>query len=125
MKKAAWSERCRLNRVSAAMRVVELEETAMERLAKLAWQARGGGGTCRAEVNLPIRGYRVNPKFRPNALATAGPERSAPIVEWISFDGDDYWVRLTTAQGWPRTIRVTQDDVNRVSWSKSQADEVE
>jgi hypothetical protein len=38
-----------------------------------------------------------------------------PKVSWISFDGDVYWVRLATAQGWPRTIRVTQSDVDGAS----------
>jgi hypothetical protein len=32
-------------------------------------------------------------------------------VDWISYDGAIYWVRLATVPGWPRTIRVTQSDV--------------
>jgi hypothetical protein len=40
------------------------------------------------------------------------PEAAIPTVTWISFDGDIYWIRLSTAQGWPRTIRVTQGDVD-------------
>ncbi len=84
----------------------------MKKLAKLSWRARGQGGTCTAEVDLPIRGYRVNPRSRSNPFAVAGPEGSVPTVSWISFDGDTYWVRLSAAQGWPRTIRVTQSDVD-------------
>jgi len=34
-----------------------------------------------------------------------------PSVDWISYDGAIYWVRLATVRGWPRTIRVTQSDV--------------
>ena len=82
----------------------------MKRLAKLSWRARGAGGTCTAEVDHPIRGYRINPKYR--SLALSGPEGSPPTVSWISFDGDAYWVRLSAAQGWPRSIRVTQSDVD-------------
>lgn len=84
----------------------------VKKLAKLSWRARGSGGTCTAEVDHPIRGYRVNPKYRSNALVVSGPEGSDPTVSWISFDGDTYWVRLSPAQGWPRTIRVTQSDVD-------------
>jgi hypothetical protein len=36
------------------------------------------------------------------------------MVSWITFDGDVYWVRLAEARGWPRTIRVTQNDVDGV-----------
>ena len=99
---------------SITLKVVEVEDEAMKRLAKLTWQARIGGGTCSAEVNLPIRGYRVNPKNRSHAFGTSGSEGSVPIVTWISFDGNVYWVGLSAAQGWPRTIRVTQNDVDRV-----------
>ncbi len=84
----------------------------MKKMAKLSWRAHGSGGTCTAEVDHPIRGYRVNPKYRSNALVVSGPEGSDPTVSWISFDGDTYWVRLSPAQGWPRTIRVTQSDVD-------------
>jgi hypothetical protein len=85
----------------------------VKRLAKLSWRARGGGGaTCTAEVDHPIRGYRTNPKGRSNPLALSGPDGSPPTVSWISFDGDAYWVRLSAAQGWPRSIRVTQGDVD-------------
>jgi len=84
----------------------------VESLAKLSWRARGSGGTCTAEVDHPIRGYRVNPRSRSNPFAVSGSEGSTPTVTWISFDGDIYWVRLSDAQGWPRTIRVTQNDVD-------------
>ena len=94
----------------------------MKQMATLTWHARIGGGTCSAEVNSPIRGYRVNPKSR---AANSGPEGSAPIVAWISFDGDVYWVGLSAAQGWPRTIRVTQHDVDGVKWSKPRSDDGE
>lgn len=42
----------------------------------------------------------------------AEPDDAIPLVSWISFDGDTYWVRLAAARGWPRTIRVTQADVD-------------
>ena len=94
----------------------------MEQLAKLSWRARGGGATCTAEVDHPIRGYRVKKtSFNP----TGASERDGPTpnVTWISFDGDTYWVRLADAQGWPRTIRVTQSDVDGAR--NSQPDEIE
>ena len=84
----------------------------VKRLRKLSWRARGSGGTCTAEVDHSIRGYRVSSKYRSSPLAVAGREESTPTVSWISFDGDTYWVRLSVAQGWPRTIRVTQSDVD-------------
>ena len=87
----------------------------MKRLAKLSWRARGAGGTCSAEVDRPIRGYRIKPKYGSDSLSLSGPEGSPPpTVSWISFDGDAYWVRLSAAQGWPRSIRVTQSDVDGV-----------
>ena len=84
----------------------------IKRLKKLSWRARGSEGTCTAEVDHPINGYRVGPKSRSNPFAIAGSEGSVPTVSWISFDGDIYWVRLAPSQGWPRTIRVTQNDVD-------------
>ncbi|HEY1652218.1 MAG TPA: hypothetical protein VGG09_10085 [Acidimicrobiales bacterium] len=84
----------------------------MKKLAKLSWRARGTGGTCTAEVDEPIKGYKVNPKSRSNPFAVSGSEGSTPTVTWISFDGDIYWVRLSPSQGWPRTIRITQSDVD-------------
>ena len=87
-------------------------ELSIKRLKKLSWRARGSGGTCTAEVDHPISGYRVGPKSRSNPFAIAGSEGSVPTVSWISFDGDIYWVRLAPSQGWPRTIRVTQNDVD-------------
>ena len=85
----------------------------MKRLAKLSWRARGrSGGTCTAEVDHPIRGYRIDSKHRSHPLALSGPDVPPPTVSWISFDGDAYWVRLSAAQGWPRSIRVTQSDVD-------------
>jgi hypothetical protein len=100
MKAYTRNRRCRTGRRS------------VKRLSKLSWRARGSGGTCTAEVDHPIRGYRVNPKYRSNSLAVFGPDGSTPTVSWISFDGDTYWVRLSVAQGWPRSIRVTQSDVD-------------
>jgi len=84
----------------------------VKKLAKLSWRIRGSAGTCIAEVNHPIRGYRANPRSRSNTFAAAGPDGTTPTVIWISFDGTTYWVRLSDAQGWPRTIRVTQGDVD-------------
>ena len=84
----------------------------MKKLTSLSWRARGSGVTCTAEVDLPIRGFRVNPKYRSNPPALSGPEGAPPTVSWISFDGDTYWVRLAVAQGWPRSIRITQGDVD-------------
>jgi len=84
----------------------------VKKLAILSWRARGSGAACTAEVNQPIRGYRVNPKYRSNLLALSGPDGSPPTVSGISFDGNAYWVRLAAAQGWPRSIRVTQSDVD-------------
>lgn len=90
------------------------ESRPVKKLRKLSWRARGRpGGTCTAEVDEPIRGYKVNPKDVPGRLADSGGAMAAvPTVSWISFDGDVYWVRLATARGWPRTIRVTQGDVD-------------
>ena len=84
----------------------------MKKLASLSWRARGSGATCTAEVDRPIRGYKVNPKYRSSPPALSGPEGQAPTVSWISFDGDIYWVRLSAANGWPRSIRITQADVD-------------
>lgn len=84
----------------------------MKKLKSLSWRARGSGATCTAEVDLPIRGFRVNPKYRSTPPALSGPDGSPPTVSWISFDGDIYWVRLSVAQGWPRSIRITQSDVD-------------
>ena len=96
-----------------ATRGAEPEEGSVKRLAKLSWRARGrAGSTCTAEVDHPIGGYRMDPKYRSNLLALSGPDGSPPTVSSISFDGDAYWVRLSAAQGWPRSIRVTQDDVD-------------
>jgi hypothetical protein len=83
----------------------------VKKLAKLSWRARGSGATCTAEVDLPVRGYRVKPD-RSNPLVEPRSDAAVPTVTWISYDGDIYWVRLSTAQGWPRTIRVTQSDVD-------------
>ena len=85
----------------------------MRKLAKLSWRVRGAGGsTCTAEVDQPIRGYRIKPAQRPNVFTRLSSEGAVPTVSWISFDGDVYWVRLTVSQGWPRSIRVTQGDVD-------------
>jgi hypothetical protein len=97
----------------------------MKRLAKLSWRARGTGGTATAEVDQPIRGYRVTKKGWSNPQAGSAPEGQAPTVSWISFDGDTYWVRLSNAQGWPRTIRVTQNDVDGVRWLNTQPEDAE
>jgi hypothetical protein len=84
----------------------------VKKLVSLSWRARGSGATCTAEVDHPIRGYKVNPKYRSSPPALSGPEGQAPTVSWISFDGDIYWVRLAAANGWPRSIRITQADVD-------------
>ena len=84
----------------------------MERLTKLSWLARGSGHTCTAEVDHPILGYRPKGKGTFNPLSTPTPDGPTPMVAWISFDGDTYWVKLSNSQGWPRTIRVTQRDVD-------------
>jgi hypothetical protein len=86
----------------------------MKRLKKLSWRARGTRVTCTAEVDRPILGYRVKQNTRFNPHSSSPPDERAPNVAWISFDGDTYWVRLSAAQGWPRTIRVTQEDVDGV-----------
>ena len=83
----------------------------MKRLKKLTWRVRGAGITCSAEVNQPIHGYRVKAKYMPNRLTDAS-EGPVPTVAGISFDGDVYWVRLSGSRGWPRSIRVTQSDVD-------------
>ena len=97
----------------------------MKKLAKLSWRARGSGATCTAEIDHPIRGYRVNPKTRSNPFAESGPGGTIPKVSWISFDGETYWVRLADARGWPRTIRVTQSDVDGAKVLRARADDIE
>jgi hypothetical protein len=84
----------------------------VERLKKLSWRSRGAGAICTAEVNQPIRGFRVSQKSWSNPFAGSISEGSSPVVSWISYDGETYWVGLSSARGWPRTIRVTQHDVN-------------
>jgi hypothetical protein len=84
----------------------------VKKLGSLSWRVRGSGATCTAEVDQPIRGYKVNPKYRSSPSALSGPEGQTPTVSWISFDGDIYWVRLSAANGWPRSIRITQADVD-------------
>jgi hypothetical protein len=86
----------------------------VKKLPKLSWRARGTGATCTAEVDRPISGYKMGAKSRTNPFAVSGSEGAVPTVSWISFDGDVYWVRLSPSQGWPRTIRVTQGDVDGV-----------
>lgn len=86
----------------------------MKKLASLTWRARGSGATCTAEVDQPIRGFKVNPKYRSSPSAQSGPEGRTPTVSGISYDGDAYWVRLAAANGWPRSIRITQADVDGV-----------
>jgi hypothetical protein len=93
-----------------------------KRLAKLSWRARGTGVICTAEVDKPIRGYRITQKNWSNPFATSVPEGSNPTVAWIRYDGETYWVGLSSAQGWPRTIRVTQHDVDGAKL-KAQADD--
>ena len=85
------------------------KSASLKQLRKLSWRVRGGGGTCTAEVDEPLQGYRSKSM---SFSSKAGLQGRAPTVAWISFDGDVYWVRLSEAEGWPRTIRVTQDDVN-------------
>jgi hypothetical protein len=83
----------------------------MEHLTKLSWRARGTGAACTAHVNQPIQGFRVTAKYSRNAPGTPLPEGPPPNVDWITYDGAIYWVRLAAVRGWPRTIRVTQSDV--------------
>lgn len=96
----------------------------MKALKKLLWRARGSGATCTAEVNQPIIGYRLNKWNRSNPFGNTALDGSTPTVTWIRFDGDVYWVKLSAVQGWPRTIRVTQLDVDGVRW-KPQSDDLE
>lgn len=84
----------------------------IKRLSKLSWRARGTGALCTAEVDQPIRGYRISQKNWSNSFASSMSEGSSPVVSWISYDGETYWVSLASAKGWPRTIRVTQHDVD-------------
>ena len=84
----------------------------MKKLAKLSWRARGSGATCTAEVDHPIRGYKLDSRTRSSPFAQSEPDGTVPTVSWISFDGDTYWVRLSASRGWPRTIRITQGDVD-------------
>jgi len=84
----------------------------VKKLASLSWRTRGSGATCTAEVDHLIRGFKVNPKYRSSPPAPSGPEGQTPTVSGISFDGDIYWVRLSAANGWPRSIRITQADVD-------------
>jgi len=97
----------------------------MENLQRLSWRARGTGATCIAEVNRPIRGYQPTRRIQSYPFAVSAPDGSNPTVGWINFDGETYWVGLLAAQGWPRTIRVTQRDVDAVKWSSSQADDID
>ena len=96
----------------------------MKTFKRLSWRARGSGATCTAEVDQPINGYRLNKWSRSNPFGNSGPDGSTPTVTWIRFDGDVYWVKLSAAQGWPRTIRVTQLDVDGVRL-KPQSDDKE
>lgn len=84
----------------------------VKKLVSLSWRARGSGATCTAEVDQAIRGFKVNPKYRSSPPGLSGPEGQTPTVSGISFDGDIYWVRLSAANGWPRSIRITQADVD-------------
>ena len=86
------------------------KSASLKQLRKLSWRVRGAGGTCTAEVDEPLQGYRSKSM---SLSSKAGLQGRAPTVAWISFDGDVYWVRLSEAEGWPRTIRVTQDDVSQ------------
>ena len=96
----------------------------MEKLKRLSWRGRIGGGTCTAEVDQPIRGYRIHPKTNFNPYFTPSQDGTIPTVISISFDGDLYWVGLSKAPGWPRTIRVTQNDVDGVRFT-AQSEDVE
>jgi len=95
----------------------------MKKLKALSWKGRGtGGARCTAEVGQPIRGYRIHSKANFNPHFTSSTDGTIPTVSWISFDGDIYWVELSKAPGWPRTIRVTQNDVDGVRFT-SKADD--
>jgi hypothetical protein len=104
---------CRRANDSSAPRPKE-GSVSVKKLATLSWRARGSGSTCTAQVDQPIHGYKLSAKTRSNPFAFAGSEGAVPTVCWISFDGETYWVRLSPSQGWPRTIRVTQGDVDGV-----------
>ena len=67
-----------------------------------------------AELKQPLRGFKMNSKYNRNLPGAPPAEEPAPRVEGISFDGAIYWVRLAKAPGWPRTIRVTQGDIDGV-----------
>jgi hypothetical protein len=84
----------------------------MKTLSRLSWRGRGTGALCTAEVDQPVRGFRVGQKNKSNPFAVSAVSDSTPTVSGITFDGDTYWVQLSAAQGWPRTIRVTQHDVD-------------
>lgn len=88
----------------------------------MSWRARGTGATCTAEIDNPIRGYRVKPKYMPNAKENSVSEGSNPTVTGISFDGDTYWVRLSALAGWPLAIRITQGDVDA---ARARSDDIE
>lgn len=96
----------------------------MKTLSKLSWRGRGTSAICTAEVDHPVRGYRVGPKNKSNPFAESTVSGSSPTVTAITFDGDTYWVQLSAAQGWPRTIRVTQHDVDEARF-RSRADDSE
>ena len=77
-----------------------------------------GSGSCRCYLHRrelaarfgaieSTRKYRSNPSSR-----YLDREGSAPTVSWISFDGEAYRIRLSATQDWPRSIRVTQGDVD-------------
>jgi hypothetical protein len=84
----------------------------VKKLTSLSWRARGSGATCTADVDRPICGYKVNQKYRAGPPTLSGSQGQAPTVLWISFDADIYWVGLSAANGWPRSIRITQADVD-------------
>ena len=87
----------------------------MKRLAKLSWRARGYAGTCIAEVDQPIRGYRVTTKYIPSRPAEFGTRGSLYALGLMDiFRRRRLLGAAATAIGWPRTIRVTQSDVEGV-----------
>jgi|SRR5579862_629809 len=96
--------------------------SAIKSLSKLSWRGRGTGAICTAEVDHPVRGYRVDKRNKSNAFADSGTVDSIPTVTGITFDGDTYWVQLSAAQGWPRTIRVTQHDVDEARFRSRAGD---
>ena len=83
----------------------------MKKLTNLSWRARGSGLRAPPKSTIRFADSGSNQSTGPTLLRSLA-EGSPPTVSWISFDGDTYWVGLAVAQGWPRSIRITQSDVD-------------